>query len=102
MARAVIATRSRGLSDYLIDGENCLLVPAGDVKALRAAIRRLCDDPALAQRLGENGRRRIEAEMNQVRYVDQLARLLSGNGFCNEPRSPLDDEMSTSADSPSC
>src|SRR5262249_42581901 len=30
MARAVVATRSRGLSDYLVDGETCLLVDAGD------------------------------------------------------------------------
>ena len=80
MARAVIATRSRGLADYLIDGETCLLVDADDVAGLRDAIRRLADDPALARRLGENGRQFIEAEVNQARYVDQLARLLSPEG----------------------
>jgi hypothetical protein len=73
MARAVIATRSRGLADYLVDGETCLLVDPGDVAGLRAAIARLAGDPSLARRLGENGRRRVEADFNQVRYVEQLA-----------------------------
>lgn len=76
MARAVIATRSRGLSDYLVEGETCLLVEPGDAAGLRAAIRRLVDEPELAQRLGENGRRRVEAELNQARYVEQLVELL--------------------------
>jgi len=78
MARAVIATRSRGLRDYLIDGENCLLVEPGDTDGLRTAIRRLAEDPELARRLGENGRRRVEAEINQERYVQHLADLLGG------------------------
>jgi GT2 family glycosyltransferase len=76
MARAVIATRSRGLSDYLADGETCLLVDGGDAAALRDAIRRLATDPALARRLGENGRARVEAGLNQSRYVGELADVL--------------------------
>lgn len=76
MARAVIATRSRGLSDYLVDGETCLLVEPGDPASLRDAIRRLAAEPELAHRLGENGRRRVEAEFNQARYVEQLVKLL--------------------------
>jgi GT2 family glycosyltransferase len=97
MARAVIATRSRGLADYLADGENCLLVPAGDAGALRAAMRRLCDDPALAQRLGENGRRRVEADLNQPRYLDQLAQLLSMNGCRSEAGAPPCERLLPSA-----
>lgn len=76
MARAVIATRSRGMRDYLIDGETCLLVDAGDVAGMRAAIERLATDPQLARRLGENGRARIEAGLNQQCYVEQLADLV--------------------------
>jgi len=76
MARAVVATRSRGLSDYLVDGETCLLVDAGDRDGLRDAIRRLASDAALARRLGDNGRARIEAEFNQRAYVEQLADLI--------------------------
>jgi len=78
MARAVIATRSRGLNDYLIDGETCLLVEPKDPGALRAAICRLAADPALARRLGANGRARVEAEFNQRTYINQLAGLVHG------------------------
>jgi glycosyltransferase involved in cell wall biosynthesis len=38
-----------------------LIVPAGDAGALRAAIHRLHDDPALRRTLGENGRRAVSA-----------------------------------------
>lgn len=78
MSRAVIATRSRGLADYLVDGETCLLVDPRDGAGLRDAIRRLVADPELARRLGENGRRRVEAEFTQARYVEQLVELLGG------------------------
>jgi GT2 family glycosyltransferase/glycosyltransferase involved in cell wall biosynthesis len=76
MARAVIATRSRGMRDYLVEGETCLLVEPGDVAGMRAAIERLVKDPALARRLGENGRARVEAGLNQQHYVAQLADLV--------------------------
>ena len=41
--------------ELLVDGESALLVPAGDPEALAAAIRRLADDGALAQRIGDGG-----------------------------------------------
>jgi glycosyltransferase involved in cell wall biosynthesis len=76
MARAVIASRSRGLRDYLVDGETCLLYEPRDVASLRDAIRRLAGDPTLARRLGENGRSLIESRLNQSRYVAQLGELV--------------------------
>lgn len=42
------------------DGETGLVVPPDDPVALRAAMERLADDPALAQRLGQGARRRFE------------------------------------------
>jgi glycosyltransferase involved in cell wall biosynthesis len=44
------------LADYLIDDFNALAVPIGDSAATANAIRRLKDDPKLAQRLGSAGR----------------------------------------------
>ena len=41
------------------DGETVLLVPPGDPGALAAGIGRVLDDPALAGRLSEAGRRRV-------------------------------------------
>ena len=84
MARAVIATRSRGMSDYLVDGETCLLVEPHDADGLRHAIRRLAAEPELARRLGENGRRRVEERFNQARYVEELVELLGGSADTSE------------------
>ena len=47
----VIASAVGGVPELVRDGENGLLVPAGDVEALASAIRRLLEDEALRARL---------------------------------------------------
>jgi glycosyltransferase involved in cell wall biosynthesis len=56
--RPVVASAVGGLTDAVEDGVTGLLVPPGDVAALRAAIERLLGDPALRRRLGAAGRAR--------------------------------------------
>jgi glycosyltransferase involved in cell wall biosynthesis len=58
--RAVVATRVGGVPDVVTDGEDGLLVPAGDPERLAQAACRLLDDPALRERLGEAARARAE------------------------------------------
>lgn len=58
-ARPVIASRTGGLVDIVVDEETGLLVPAGDVASLRQALVRLLADPTLRTRLGEAGKRRF-------------------------------------------
>ena len=52
----LVATNVRGLRELVTDGENALLVPE-DPDALAAALRRVLEDPELATRLSEAGRR---------------------------------------------
>lgn len=59
---AAIGTDVGGVSEMLRDGETGLLVPVGDVPALRAALERLVNDPALRRRMGEAGRRLFRDE----------------------------------------
>jgi glycosyltransferase involved in cell wall biosynthesis len=47
----VIATAVGGVAEVVTDGENGLLVPAGDAAALTAAISRYLDEPGLADGL---------------------------------------------------
>jgi phosphatidyl-myo-inositol dimannoside synthase len=54
--RAIVASRVAGIPDVIADGENGLLVPPGDVAALRAALTRLAADDALRARLGAAAR----------------------------------------------
>lgn len=58
--KPVIATHMGGLPDIVADGESGLLVPPGDPAALRAAVQRLLNDPALRERMGQAGRQRVE------------------------------------------
>ena len=77
----VVASNVGGVAELVVDGETGILVPAGDVEALGAALRRLVGDRQLRRRLGAAGRARAEAlfdlpEFRQAHvrlYEDQLA-----------------------------
>jgi glycosyltransferase involved in cell wall biosynthesis len=60
--RAVVATAVGGLRDAIEDGVDGLLVPPGDLPALRAAVERLLGDRALRERLGAAARAKAEHE----------------------------------------
>ncbi|HLN65169.1 MAG TPA: glycosyltransferase family 4 protein [Symbiobacteriaceae bacterium] len=71
--RPVVATRVGGVPEVVVDGETGLLVPPEDPGALAAAIRRLLRDPALAQRMGQAGRRRAGELFSDRRMAEQTA-----------------------------
>jgi glycosyltransferase involved in cell wall biosynthesis len=52
----VLSERVGAARDLLLDGENGVLVPAGDADAAAVALRRLADDPALRAQMGERSR----------------------------------------------
>ncbi len=58
--RTVVASHVGGIVDIVDDGESGLLVPPGDVEALRAAMQRLVDDPILRERLAARTRARVQ------------------------------------------
>jgi len=77
MERTVIVTRSRGILDYVVDGETGILVDPGDVTAMREAVQYLLAHPEEARRMGKNARQRIEEELNLDTYLERIANLLS-------------------------
>jgi glycosyltransferase involved in cell wall biosynthesis len=60
-ARAVVGSRVGGIPDVVADDETGVLVPPGDVDALAAALVLVLSDRALSERLGAEGRRRVES-----------------------------------------
>lgn len=55
----VVGSRIGGIPDIVEDEVSGLLVPPGDAPALARALARVRDDPALARRLAEAGRRAL-------------------------------------------
>ena len=72
--RPVVASAVGGLRDLVVDGETGLLVPPGDVPALRAALERLLGDAELRARLGRAARERVLAEFTWKRYAEEIRR----------------------------
>jgi glycosyltransferase involved in cell wall biosynthesis len=70
--RTVVASAVGGLLDAVDHEETGLLVPPGDVAALRAGIERLLADPALRARLGETARRRMSDAFSPTASVDAM------------------------------
>src|SRR5439155_1136922 len=59
-ARPAVATSISGVRDLVTDGANGLLVPPGDVGALRGALARIFNERGLAERLGAAARATVE------------------------------------------
>jgi glycosyltransferase involved in cell wall biosynthesis len=56
----VVSTNVGGVPRLLEDGRDALLVPPADAEAMAAAVRRLLEEPALAERLSREGLRKAE------------------------------------------
>lgn len=88
----VIATARGGSGEYLRDGENCLLVPHRDPRALAGAVRRLAGDPALREQLRRGGwltaprfseeafNRSVEAHLQDVVGAQRVGASAARNG----------------------
>jgi phosphatidylinositol alpha-1,6-mannosyltransferase len=74
--RAVIAGRSGGAAEAIVDGETGCLVESGEPKAVALAMVSLLDDRPLADRYGRMGRRRVETSFTAAGQAERLARIL--------------------------
>jgi len=74
MGKAIVCTASPGQVGVLQDGVNCLRVPAYDAAAMRSAIERLWNDPALAARLGAAARETVQRSHGLDRWTATLER----------------------------
>ena len=72
--KPVVATRSGGIPEVIIDGENGYLVDIGDVAALAEKVSTLINDAGLRQRMGDAARARVEADFTTrpVREFEML------------------------------
>lgn len=69
----IIAASVGGVPEIIIDGENGILIEAGNTVQLKAAIVRLHDDPEMARRIGNHGRSRglnFSADIMTRKYLE--------------------------------
>lgn len=70
--RPVVASDVGGIADIVVDGQTGRLVPPGSGTGVAAAVLQLLDDPALADRMGAAGRRRIEERFDAHLWARSL------------------------------
>ncbi len=71
----VVATPVGGIRETVVDGETGLIVPVGDPAALAAAVCRLLEDGALADRLAAEARRRVLERFSVETMVERTIAL---------------------------
>ncbi len=79
-ALPVVAGASGGIADAVAEGETGILVTPGDPEPAADAVRHLLADPALARRLGDAGRERVEQRFTWRRVVADLSALAAEHG----------------------
>jgi glycosyltransferase involved in cell wall biosynthesis len=72
LGKPVIVTDAAGARDHIRADETGVIVPCGDRDALRAALRRVLEDRAYAQSLGEAARRDVLERFSPDRYVERI------------------------------
>jgi glycosyltransferase involved in cell wall biosynthesis len=77
MARPVVASTVGDLPSVVVEGETGLTVPPEDPGALAGALARILEDPALAERLGAEGRRRLLESASWRAVAEAMERALA-------------------------
>jgi glycosyltransferase involved in cell wall biosynthesis len=70
--KPVVAARSTGVVDAVIDGVTGILVPVGDARALAGALELVLEDSSLAAALGAAGRERALRQFRQETVWDAI------------------------------
>ncbi len=74
--KPVVGGRSGGTSDAVVDGHTGVLVDPYDIHEIAGVAIRLLTDEAYAQKLGQNGRKRVKEEMNWNVVGDKVDSIL--------------------------
>jgi glycosyltransferase involved in cell wall biosynthesis len=75
LGKPIVATRTEGNEEVVIDGETGYLVPPADPQALAEAILRLLKDPFLRCQMGQKGKERVQSLFSMDRYQAELVQI---------------------------
>jgi glycosyltransferase involved in cell wall biosynthesis len=74
-SRPVVATRTGGTAEIVVDGETGLLVPPGDAATVARALAGLLNNRGMMADLGRAGRLRVEREFTLERHLAAMERV---------------------------
>ncbi|MBI4379135.1 MAG: glycosyltransferase family 4 protein [Nitrospinae bacterium] len=72
LKKPVVATKSGGIPEIVVDGETGILVPVKDSKAIATAVMRLITEKETRDKMGKAGRKRVEEMFNIERHVKEI------------------------------
>ncbi len=98
--RAVIATDVGALREVVRDGENGLIVPAGDALRLAEAMARILDEPGLAAQLGRCAREIAEGELSWTGIAERTVRVYQTAREAKKERRRLGSLLKAAASAP--
>lgn len=78
MGKAVVATKTGGVPEIVMDGETGLLVEPNNVAALSEAVLRLLTDPEQCSRMGQAGCSRVRTVFTVEAMMQQLVEVYRG------------------------
>lgn len=76
LGKAIVSTEVGGISEWLSDGQNALIVPPENSAALAQAMGRCLNEPGLVKTLGANARRTFAQNFSIDRLGKSFARLI--------------------------
>ena len=76
MAKPLILSRTRGITDYVVHNETGIYVSPGDAEELREVILSLWGQSKELDRLGANARQAVEERMNLDAYVHKVVQIM--------------------------
>ena len=76
--KPVVAFSVGGIPEWLDEGVTGLMAPRRDAWALSRNMLRILEDEALAQRMGQAGRERLERQFTHALHLDRLEAVLDG------------------------
>jgi glycosyltransferase involved in cell wall biosynthesis len=78
MGRPVVATRTGGTPELVVDNVTGRIFPPGDAPALAECLDAVLADPGARTALGRAGRDRVETHFSLERHLQQMAAVYSG------------------------
>ena len=72
MGKCIVATKTEGQTDTIVDGVTGVYVPPGDPRALRSAIEGLLANPNRVREIGHAARQFIEREAGLDLFVERM------------------------------